>query len=65
VKVVATSDVVFVDPYAAAGDHTACAAPSEHWTNGYNVPAGEGFAYHPTALGHQVMAEMVEKALAG
>lgn len=64
VKVLGKSSVTFVDPYAVPGDHTACAAAGERWTNGYNVPTGEGFAYHPTALGHQAMAEMVEQALA-
>jgi len=31
------------------------------WTAGY-VP-DDGFAYHPTVLGHQVMAAMLAKAL--
>jgi lysophospholipase L1-like esterase len=53
--------VVFVDPYVAPGDHTGCAPTSERWTAGH-VP-DDGFAYHPTALGHQVMARMIEEAL--
>ncbi|ADP83329.1 SGNH/GDSL hydrolase family protein [Pseudofrankia inefficax] len=65
VDVFAKSNVVLVDPYAAPGDHTACAAPSERWTNGFTVPTGEGFSYHPTALGHRAMADLIEKALAG
>jgi lysophospholipase L1-like esterase len=65
VKVFARSDVVFVDPYVVPGDHTVCAAASARWTNGYTVPTGAGFAYHPTALGHQEMAKLVEQALAG
>ena len=55
--------VILVDPYVQSGDHTACAASSQAWTNGYSVPTGEGFAYHPTALGHEKMAALIEKAL--
>jgi lysophospholipase L1-like esterase len=65
VRVFAKSDVVFVDPYVVPGDHTACAPASARWTNGYVVPKGQGFAYHPTALGHQEMADLVEQALSG
>jgi lysophospholipase L1-like esterase len=65
VKVFGKSDVVFVDPYVVPGDHTACGPASARWTNGYNVPSGEGFAYHPTALGHQVVASLIEQALSG
>lgn len=65
VKVFAKSDVVFVDPYVVPGDHTACAPESARWTNGYVVPTGAGFSYHPTALGHQEMASLIEKALSG
>ena len=54
-------DVVFVDPYVAPGDHTGCAPASARWTAGH-VP-DDGFAYHPTALGHEVMARMIEQAL--
>jgi len=53
--------IVFVDPYAARGDHTACATPSQQWTAGHEI--ADGFAYHPTALGHEVMAKMIIKAL--
>jgi hypothetical protein len=56
--------VIFVDPYAVPGDHTACAAPSQRWTAGVKYVFGvTGFAYHPTALGHRVMAQMIIKAL--
>jgi lysophospholipase L1-like esterase len=53
--------IVFVDPYVAGGDHTGCAPPSQRWTAGH-IP-DDGFAYHPTALGHQIMAKMIIKAL--
>jgi len=53
--------VVFVDPYVAPGDHTGCAPASQRWTAGH--VADDGFAYHPTALGHRVMADMIVKAL--
>lgn len=53
--------IVFVDPYVARGDHTGCAPASQRWTAGHIVD--DGFAYHPTALGHQIMAKMIIKAL--
>ena len=61
VDVAKNADVVFVDPYIASGDHTGCAAVAERWTAG-SVP-DDGFAYHPTALGHETMAQMVAAAL--
>jgi lysophospholipase L1-like esterase len=61
VEVVEPTGVVFVDPYVATGDHTGCAPAAERWTAGH-VP-DDGFAYHPTALGHEVMATMIAKAL--
>jgi lysophospholipase L1-like esterase len=63
VEVVEPTGVVFVDPYVAGGDHTGCAPAAQRWTAG-NV-ADDGFAYHPTALGHEVMADMIAKALGG
>jgi lysophospholipase L1-like esterase len=61
VDVVKPTGVVFVDPYVAPGDHTGCAPAPERWTAGH-IP-DDGFAYHPTALGHEVMAAMIAKAL--
>jgi lysophospholipase L1-like esterase len=58
-----TTGVTFVDPYVAAGDHTGCAPADRRWTAG--AVADDGFAYHPTALGHEVMAQMIEDALDG
>jgi lysophospholipase L1-like esterase len=56
--------VVFVDPYAVPGNHTVCALPSQRWTQGAKAVFGvTGFAHHPTALGHKVMAQMIIKAL--
>ena len=57
VAVAQPADVIFVDPYVAPGDHTGCAPAAERWTAGH-VP-DDGFAYHPTALGHEVMAKMI------
>jgi lysophospholipase L1-like esterase len=66
VQVVKPLGVVFVDPYAVPGDHTACAPPSQRWTAGAKYVFGvTGFAHHPTALGHKVMAQMIIKALGG
>ena len=61
VDVVASSDVVFVDPYVDPEDHTGCAPEAERWTAGNEAPAGTPF--HPTALGHEVMADLVIDAL--
>ena len=64
VQVVKPLGVVFVDPYAVPGDHTVCASPSQQWTQGSKYVFGvTGFAHHPTALGHRVMAQMIIKAL--
>src|SRR4029077_16059021 len=61
VEVVKPTGVVFVDPYVAPGDHTGCAPAPARWTAGHI--ADDGFAYHPTALGHEVMASMIAQAL--
>jgi lysophospholipase L1-like esterase len=53
--------VRIADPYVRRGDHTACAPASEQWTAGKDVT--DGFAYHPTALGHQEMARLIVKSL--
>ncbi len=55
--------VLLVDPYSQPGNHTACGRAGERWTNGSKVATGAGFAYHPTALGHQQMAKMILKVL--
>jgi lysophospholipase L1-like esterase len=66
VQVVKPLGVIFVDPYAVPGDHTVCAPPSQRWTQGAKYVFGKtGFAHHPTALGHKVMAKMIIKALGG
>jgi lysophospholipase L1-like esterase len=61
VDVARDTDVVFVDPYVEPGDHTGCAPESDRWTAGNH--ASDGFAYHPTALGHEVMARLISEAL--
>ena len=63
VAAAAQAGVILVDPYAQPGDHTACAPAAQQWTAGYHVAPGAGFAYHPTALGHEEMATLVEQAL--
>jgi lysophospholipase L1-like esterase len=58
--------VIFVDPYSVPGNHTVCAPTSQQWTQGSKYVFGvTGFAHHPTALGHKVMAQMIIKALGG
>lgn len=61
VEVVAPTDVVFVDPYVDPEDHTGCAPPDRRWTAGNEAP--EGTPFHPTALGHEAMADLVIDAL--
>jgi lysophospholipase L1-like esterase len=61
VRAAKKADVLLADPYAQRGDHTACAAASKQWTAGKEVT--DGFAYHPTALGHQEMAALIGRAL--
>lgn len=63
VDVIKNSCIVFVDPYVLPGDHTGCAPESERWAAGHDAPGG--FPYHPTALGHEQMAEMIIDALDG
>ena len=63
VSAAAQAGVVLVDSYVQSGDHTACAPAPERWTAGYKVAPGAGFAYHPTALGHEEMAKLIEQAL--
>jgi lysophospholipase L1-like esterase len=55
------ANALLADPYVQKGDHTACAPESKRWTAGKDVT--DGFAYHPTALGHQKMAALISKAL--
>ncbi|HEY6530695.1 MAG TPA: SGNH/GDSL hydrolase family protein [Acidimicrobiales bacterium] len=55
------TDVVLVDPYSVEADHTGCAPESERWVSGKDAP--DSFSYHPTALGHVAMAEMISEAL--
>ena len=55
------ADVRIADPYVRRGDHTACAPESKRWAAGKEVT--DGFAYHPTALGHEEMARLIAKSL--
>jgi lysophospholipase L1-like esterase len=52
--------VRLADPYSSPPVHTAC-GPGAHWTAGLNPT--NSFPYHPTELGHQVMAKMILAAL--
>lgn len=60
-EVAEETGVVLVDPYVEPGDHTGCAPPEDRWVAG--AVADDGFAFHPTALGHEVMAELIAEAL--
>ena len=63
--VVEQTGVVLVDPYVESGDHTGCAPPEDRWVAGAVADPGDGFAFHPTALGHEVMADLIVVALEG
>ena len=63
VDVAEETGVLLVDPYVEPGDHTGCAPESERWVAG--AVAVDSFNFHPTALGHQVMADLVIAALEG
>jgi lysophospholipase L1-like esterase len=57
-----SAHVLLADPYAAGmGDHTGCADASMQWTS--PLAAVNSFPYHPTALGHEVMAGEILNAL--
>jgi lysophospholipase L1-like esterase len=61
---VAKADHVRVaDPYVLGAAHGPCANGTNKWVAG--LLATNGFAYHPTAAGHQEMARLVEQALSG
>lgn len=60
-EVAAQTGVVLVDPYGEPGDHTGCAPEADRWVAG--AVADDGFAFHPTALGHEVMTAMILEAL--
>lgn len=51
----------FVDVGAASVGHDACSA--HPWVNAANASRGDGGAYHPTALGHTAMAQLLRTAL--
>jgi lysophospholipase L1-like esterase len=54
--------VLLADPYAAGmGNHTGCAPALQQWTA--PLAAVNSFPYHPTALGHEVMAGEILNAL--
>ncbi len=57
---VADTDVLLVDAYTASADHGPCS--DDPWMTGLELGA-EGAPYHPTAAGHQGMADLVLKAV--
>lgn len=53
--------VAHIDLYAEPGDHTGCAPENERWAAG--AKPSDTFAFHPTALGHEVMADKIAALL--
>jgi lysophospholipase L1-like esterase len=61
VTVAKADHVRLADPYVLGATHGPCATGTNKWVAGL-VPSN-GFEYHPTAAGHQEMAQLVEGAL--
>jgi hypothetical protein len=59
--VASRTGLLLADPYAVSEGHGPCAPDTERWVAGQ--VAADGFAYHPTARGHEAMAELVLAAL--
>lgn len=58
-------EVLFVDMREIPGslDHTVCAAPDQQWIRALNT-YGDGAPLHPSAAGHEAMADQVLEVLA-
>lgn len=62
VNAAASHGALVADPYPASSDHGPCADTAVRWVNGASV-ASSGATFHPTALAHEVMAQLVVEAL--
>jgi lysophospholipase L1-like esterase len=60
--VASATGVLRADPYAASDGHGPCASDGERWIEG--LVAKGSVPYHPNALGHEAMAQLVLDALA-
>lgn len=60
--VAAQTGVLLADPYAASDGHGPCAPEGDRWIEG--LVARGSFPYHPNAVGHEAMAQLVLDALA-
>ena len=60
--VAASTGVLLADPYAASEGHGPCAPDGARWIEG--LVAKGSVPYHPSALGHEAMAQLVLDALA-
>lgn len=52
------TDMVLVDAYTPAAGHGPCTADGDPWMSGFDG-GPDGVFYHPTAAGHQAMADLV------
>lgn len=59
--VAARTGVVLADPYAESEGHGPCASDADRWIEG--LVALGSVPYHPSALGHEAMAQLVLDAL--
>jgi lysophospholipase L1-like esterase len=56
------TDMVLVDAYSPTAGHGQCTADGAPWMSGFDG-GPEGVFYHPTAAGHQAMADLVVDAI--
>ena len=61
VTVARADHIRLADPYVLGASHGPCATGTNAWVAGF--VAANGFEYHPTAAGHQEMAQLAEQAL--
>ena len=53
----AANDMLLADSFGASAGHGPCAPPADSWVNGADKAKGDPF--HPTAVGHEGMAQLV------
>ncbi len=56
------TDMVLVDAYTPTAGHGPCTANGDPWVSGFDG-GPEGVFYHPTAAGHQAMADLILDAI--
>lgn len=62
VSVASSHGALLADAYALSAEHGPCSAEAVRWINGAKVTSS-GATFHPTALAHEAMAQLVITAL--